>query len=81
MGDHLSSDCQGTIARQGEVTAVREKLQELGVQTTDTEPDATIDGGDVLQTRTHIFIGLSRRVVYRCLQEGFGVTSGFGMHL
>ncbi|GAQ89681.1 hypothetical protein KFL_005500040 [Klebsormidium nitens] len=51
----------GNIARQGEVTAVREKLQELGVQTTDTEPDATIDGGDVLQTRTHIFVGLSSR--------------------
>jgi N-dimethylarginine dimethylaminohydrolase len=58
---HFVSGChQGNVKRQGEVTAVKETLQELGLRIMDPEPGATIDGGDVLQGRDHIFVGLSR---------------------
>jgi dimethylargininase len=51
----------GAQERRGEERAVREALRAEGIETVDVDASATIDGGDVLWTGSHLVVGLSRR--------------------
>jgi len=74
----------GHESRRGEVDSVKEALRQLGVHVLDMrEEDANIndrsislcDGGDVLYTGRHLFVGLSERTNengFRFLQKVFG---------
>ena len=74
----------GHDSRRGEVDSVKEALRQLGVHVLDMrEEDAIIndtsisrcDGGDVLYTGRHLFVGLSERTNengFRFLQNVFG---------
>lgn len=54
----------GHVSRRGEVVAMRKLLQDLGMQVVDMSQEnkrAICDGGDVLYTGRHLFVGLSER--------------------
>lgn len=67
----------GHRSRQGEEESIRKILQQLGVQTFDMNvlsTKAVCDGGDVLFTGRHLFVGLSERTNHAgldVLQEVF----------
>jgi dimethylargininase len=54
----------GHVSRRGEVVAMLNILQDLGMQVVDMSQEnkrAMCDGGDVLYTGRHLFVGLSER--------------------
>lgn len=52
----------GHPTRRGEVGAVKEALEQCGLEvTTMSQGEATLDGGDVLWTGRHLMVGRSRR--------------------
>lgn len=51
----------GAESRRGESEAIAEVFQKLGSTVHRLHAPATLDGGDVLQMKEHIFIGLSER--------------------
>lgn len=51
----------GAASRQGEVDSVGPVLRELGYAVSAIGPEATVDGGDVLQIGYDVFVGRSRR--------------------
>ena len=54
----------GHPSRRGEVDSVQEALRSLGMEVTrmiDQDADAFCDGGDVLFTGRHVFVGISER--------------------
>ncbi|KAJ3211232.1 N(G),N(G)-dimethylarginine dimethylaminohydrolase 1 [Entophlyctis luteolus] len=53
----------GHVSRQGEQTATKKALEDLGVVVHDmqSEDGACVDGGDVMLTGNHLFVGLSHR--------------------
>jgi dimethylargininase len=62
----LSARCNvltrpGAASRAGEVTAIREALASLGINTAAIEPPGTLDGGDICDTGEQFFIGVSQR--------------------
>jgi dimethylargininase len=67
----------GHPSRRGEVESVHQALQQLGMEVVADlrhTPDAYCDGGDVLYTGRHLFIGLSNRTNQRgaqLLQQAF----------
>lgn len=81
----------GHSSRRGEVESIRLVLQQLGMETHDADQqrhgdddggnddnNVRIDGGDVLYTGRHMFVGLSERTNYRGferLQSVFGRTN------
>lgn len=82
----------GAIERRGEEEAVREQLQKLGVCTiVSLESPCTMDGGDILFTGKHLFVGLSKRTndhtlnklkeIFRNKVEVIGIPVTEGLHL
>lgn len=54
----------GHESRQGEVDSIRDVLRQMGMEVwnmRDTDATAVCDGGDVLNTGRHMFVGLSDR--------------------
>jgi dimethylargininase len=51
----------GAESRRGEIPAVATVVRSLGLQTEQVVPPATIDGGDVLQVGSHVFVGVGGR--------------------
>jgi dimethylargininase len=65
----------GALERRGEEAAVRDALDGAGLKTGDVRAPATVDGGDVLYTGRHLFVGLTRRTNeagIRALRDIFG---------
>jgi dimethylargininase len=65
MGNRAVITHPGHPSRRGEVDSIRDFLgNQLGMTVTnmgDNHPDAYCDGGDVLNTSRHLFVGLSER--------------------
>lgn len=61
VGKRAAISCLGAPSRRGEEKLVRMTLRECGVRTTLMEFPATMDGGDILFTGKHLFVGLSKR--------------------
>lgn len=51
----------GHVSRQGETTAVRKILKDLGLKIVEVDEPAVMDGGDVMFTGREFFVGLSSR--------------------
>ena len=51
----------GAISRRGEVDAVRKYLIDRGYEILEMTAPAELDGGDVLQIESELFVGISRR--------------------
>lgn len=57
----------GNMTRQGETSTIAKTLQQLGMKVVDMNgdscdtPETTLDGGDVLYTGRHLFVGRSGR--------------------
>eukprot|EP00547_Thalassionema_nitzschioides_P003292 CAMPEP_0194223630 /NCGR_PEP_ID=MMETSP0156-20130528/35611_1 /TAXON_ID=33649 /ORGANISM="Thalassionema nitzschioides, Strain L26-B" /LENGTH=190 /DNA_ID=CAMNT_0038954849 /DNA_START=337 /DNA_END=909 /DNA_ORIENTATION=+ len=68
----------GHDSRCGEVTSMGDIVQQLGMRVVDMkqeDPKATLDGGDVLNTGRHMYVGLSNRTNsegFRVLEKAFG---------
>jgi dimethylargininase len=60
----------GHPSRRGEVDTIKDVLLQLGMDVTDMRdfPDALCDGGDVLYTTRHLFVGLSERTNERAVE-------------
>eukprot|EP00934_Nitzschia_sp_Nitz4_P007921 Nitzschia sp. Nitz4//scaffold156_size52432//11111//12010//NITZ4_006822-RA/size52432-processed-gene-0.16-mRNA-1//1//CDS//3329537400//7911//frame0 len=70
----------GHPSRQGEVETIADVLSQLGYDLVDMRdhPDALCDGGDVMYTTRHLFVGLSSRTNQSAidfLSEAFGVPA------
>jgi dimethylargininase len=69
----------GHPSRQGEVESIKDALLQLGMTVTDMrrqDPTVTCDGGDVLYTGRHLFVGLSERTSLGSVdvfREAFGM--------
>ena len=73
----------GHASRQGEVDSMLAVLQQLGMEVADmrkgSPATATCDGGDVLYTGRHLFVGLSKRTNLdgaKFLEQTFGRCTG-----
>lgn len=51
----------GAESRRGEVASVATVVESLGLRTAQVAAPATVDGGDVLQVGSHVFVGLGGR--------------------
>jgi dimethylargininase len=51
----------GAPSRRGEVAAIQEVLAPLAPRLRSIEPPGTLDGGDVLDAGSHVFVGISER--------------------
>lgn len=81
----------GALERRGEEVPVEASLKELGIKTIWLQPPGTMDGGDILYTGRHLFVGISKRTnieALRQLQEIFdgiidviGIPVLEGLHL
>lgn len=68
--DDIAVICRmGALERRGEQTAVAEALEDLGMRTIHLQAPCTMDGGDILYTGKHLFVGLSRRTNVQALTE------------
>jgi dimethylargininase len=70
----LSARCNvitrpGAPSREGEITAIREALARLDINTVAIEPPGTLDGGDICDADGHFFIGVSRRTNWNGAQQ------------
>lgn len=61
IGKRAAISFLGAPERRGEEVLIEKTLGELGIETIRVHQPGTIDGGDVLFTGRHLFIGLSRR--------------------
>ncbi|MBS0584768.1 MAG: GNAT family N-acetyltransferase [Verrucomicrobia bacterium] len=70
VGDTAVISRMGAPQRRGEELAVKEALTKLGVKNiiTLTAP-CTVDGGDLLYTGNHLFVGLSKRTNKEALYQ------------
>jgi dimethylargininase len=66
----------GALSRQGEVESMLEVVSNLDLPMTQVEPPGTIDGGDVLVTDRHVFVGRSTRTN----DEGIAQLATFAAH-
>ena len=82
----------GAAERQGEEIAVQITLESIGTKyITHIQAPGTMDGGDVLYTGKHLFVGLSRRTnecalnqlkeIFQDTLEVVGITVNEGLHL
>lgn len=82
----------GATERQGEELAVQHTLENIGTKhITHIHAPGTMDGGDILYTGKHLFVGLSRRTneyafnqlkeIFRDKLEVVGVPVNEGLHL
>lgn len=70
----------GHPSRQGEVDTIQDCLKQLGIKVTDMRDsaDAICDGGDVLYSGRHLFVGLSARTnleAVKVLEKAFGIET------
>lgn len=63
LGDTVVMTCPGHDSRQGEVASMRDVVEQLGLNIVDmtAESGARLDGGDVLYTGRHMYVGISER--------------------
>jgi len=61
IGNKAAISNLGAAARQGEEVLIQKELQKLGLETFNIKSPGTLDGGDVLFTGKHLFVGLSSR--------------------
>lgn len=59
----------GAPERQGEEIPVAKTLAELGLSVIPLQAPATMDGGDILFTGKHLFVGLSKRTNQSALEQ------------
>ncbi|MCB1148911.1 MAG: hypothetical protein KDK48_01995 [Chlamydiia bacterium] len=70
VGDVAVISRMGAKAREGEEVAVAEALEKLGfLQVVHLEAPAKMDGGDILYTGKHLFVGLSHRTNQEALAQ------------
>jgi len=70
VGDTAVISRMGAIERQGEEIPVAQALEQLGVNPIlHIQAPGTMDGGDILYTGKHLFVGLSRRTNALALQQ------------
>ena len=77
VGDSAVICCLGHESRRGEVDEMKAILCQLGMNVVDMRNanDAYCDGGDVLYTGRHLFVGMSERTNeqgFRWLKQVFG---------
>jgi dimethylargininase len=68
----------GALERQPEVTAVEEIVRDLGLSVTRIEAPATLDGGDVLQVGSTVYVGRSDRTNAAGVQQLRRLLAGAG---
>lgn len=51
----------GARSRRGETAGIREVLEEFYIDIAEIRPPGTLEGGDVMKTGSHYFVGLSDR--------------------
>lgn len=61
IGNKAAISYLGATARRGEEILIQKELQNLGLETFNIKAPGTLDGGDVLFTGKHLFVGLSSR--------------------
>ncbi|MBJ7450354.1 MAG: hypothetical protein JHC93_08365 [Parachlamydiales bacterium] len=66
----------GAIERRGEEGAVAQILQELGKNIVHIHSPGTMDGGDILHTGKHLFVGLSQRTNEYALEQLKSIFQG-----
>jgi dimethylargininase len=74
LGHTVVMSLPGHASRQGEVASMRDVVAQLGLKIVDMEGEATLDGGDVLYTGRHMYVGLSERTNkkgFKLLQDTF----------
>lgn len=59
----------GALERRGEEFLIAETFKKLGIETIAIESPATIDGGDILFTGKHLFVGISHRTNASAAQQ------------
>lgn len=59
----------GAFERRGEEIPVKETLKELGLKTVSLKSPGTMDGGDILYTGRHLFVGISKRTNLDALNQ------------
>ncbi len=69
IGDTAIISRMGAIERQGEEIPVAATLEALGIAVLRLQSPASMDGGDILNTARHLFIGLSSRTNQIALNE------------
>ena len=79
VGDTALICSLGHASRRGEVDEMKEILLQLGMNVVDMREanDSFCDGGDVLYTGRHLFVGMSERTNeggFRWLKQVFGET-------
>ena len=71
----------GAPSRRGEQQSIEQTLTKLGLETCAISPPGTVDGGDICETESHFFIGISERTneagasQLADLLKSFGYTS------
>ena len=81
----------GALERRGEEVPVAHTLEQLGLNIIHLQSPATMDGGDILYTGKHLFVGLSARTNESALKqlkeifvgktEVIGIPVNEGLHL
>ena len=82
----------GALERRGEEVPVAHALKELGIKKIiQIQPPGTMDGGDILYTGKHLFVGLSKRTneyalnqlkeIFQNKTEVIGIPVTEGLHL
>ncbi|MBA2727639.1 MAG: hypothetical protein H0U49_05650 [Parachlamydiaceae bacterium] len=82
----------GALERRGEEVPVAHALKELGIKDIiHLQPPGTMDGGDILYTGKHLFVGLSKRTneyalnqlkeIFQDRTEVIGIPVTEGLHL
>lgn len=92
VGKDAVISIMGAFERRGEEQPVAQAIANLGTKNiTYISPPGTMDGGDILYTGTHLFVGLSRRTnthaleqlkeIFRDKVEVIGIPVTDGLHL
>ncbi|HSX04615.1 MAG TPA: arginine deiminase family protein [Rhabdochlamydiaceae bacterium] len=92
VGDIAVISIMGALERRGEEVPVAQALKELGLKNIiHLQSPGTMDGGDILYTRKHLFVGLSKRTnesalnqlkeIFQGKTEVIGIPVTQGLHL
>ena len=68
VGGHAIVTRPGAASRRGETTTITDVVRALGVPMS-TITRGTVDGGDVLVVRDHVFIGLTTRTTQEAIEQ------------
>jgi dimethylargininase len=92
VGEQVVISRMGAVERRGEELPVAQAIADLNIKTiTFIQAPATMDGGDILYTGKHLFVGLSRRTngdalkqlqnIFQDKLEVVGIPVTEGLHL